>query len=71
MSEQQVVNYFTNLSNAIKKELLDRNMSQRELARSLNLNPQQMNRAIKGGMTPKDKLIRDEIKKILGIKEAN
>lgn len=71
MSEQQVVNYFTNLSNAIKKELLDRNMSQRELARSLNLNPQQMNRAIKGGMTPKDKLIRAEIKKILGIKETN
>ena len=70
MSEQQVVNYFTNLSNAIKKELLDRNMSQRELARSLNLNPQQMNRAIKGGMTPKDKLIRTEIKKILGIKEG-
>lgn len=70
MSEQQVVNYFTNLSNAIKKELLDRNMSQRELARSLNLNPQQMNRAIKGGMTPKDKLIRAEIKKILGIKEG-
>ena len=70
MSEQQVVNYFTNLSNAIKKELLDRNMSQRELARSLNLNPQQMNRAIKGGMTPKDKSIRAEIKKILGIKEG-
>ncbi|WP_300558455.1 helix-turn-helix transcriptional regulator [Companilactobacillus sp.] len=70
MSEQQVVNYFTNLSNEIKKELLDRNMSQRELARSLNLNPQQMNRAIKGGMTPKDKLIRVEIKKILGIKEG-
>ena len=45
-------------------------MSQRELATSLNLNPQQMNRAIKGGITPKDKLIRAEIKKILGIKEG-
>lgn len=71
MSEQQVVDYFTNLSSSVKKALLDRGMTQRDLAKIIHASPAQLSRALHSGMAPRDKEIRSEVRQILGIKETN
>ena len=42
-------------------------MAQEELAESIHDNPQQLNRAIKGDVTPKSRELRKKITKILNI----
>ena len=42
-------------------------MAQKELAELIHTNPQQLNRAIKGDMTPKSRELRKQIAKILNI----
>ncbi|WP_099973874.1 helix-turn-helix domain-containing protein [Lactobacillus terrae] len=69
MSEQQVVDYFHQLGRATKVALLERGMTQKELAKLLGVNAQQLNRAIKGGMAPKDVEIRKKVHQVLNIKE--
>lgn len=49
----------------IKVKLLDRHMTQAELSRLLNINRQQVNRAIKGDNTPRAIDIRKKIYRVL------
>lgn len=58
-----------NIEKDIKLALLDRNMSQRELASLMHETPQQVNRAIKADMQPRSIEIREKIYKILGINQ--
>lgn len=52
----------------IKIALLNRNMTQRELSQLIKENPQQVNRAIKGDITPKSRVLRKKICKVLNLK---
>ena len=49
----------------IKMKLLERGMTQAELSRLLNINRQQVNRAIKGDNLPKSVEIRKKIYRVL------
>ena len=49
----------------IKMKLLERDMTQAELSRLLNINRQQVNRAIKGDNSPKAFEIRKKIYRVL------
>ena len=52
----------------IKMELLDKNMSQAELANLIGESRTRVNLAIKGNTNPKSIKIRKKIYKVLGIK---
>ena len=67
MSEQQFAKVAYDIERSIKIALLNRDMTQKELAELIHANPQQLNRAIKGDMTPKSREIRKQIAKILGL----
>lgn len=68
MPEQQLVEYAHKVESIIKIALLNKGMSQRELADLIHENPTQLNRAIKGDMTPKSRELRKKIEKVLDIK---
>lgn len=53
---------------AIKIALLDRGWTQKKLAELIGENKAQVNRAIRGDVTPKSKAIRRKIIEILNIK---
>lgn len=42
-------------------------MTQKELAKLIHANPQQLNRAIKGDMTPKSRELREQVARILNL----
>jgi len=67
MPEQQFANYAHEIESTIKIGLLKRNMTQKELAGIIHANPQQLNRAIKGDMTPRSREIREQVTKILSL----
>ena len=67
MSEQQFAKVAYDVERSIKIALLNRDMTQKELAELIHANPQQLNRAIKGDMTPKSRELRKQIAKILNI----
>ena len=51
----------------IKMGLLDKNMTQAELANLIGESRTRVNLAIKGGTSPKDLMIRKKIYKVLGM----
>jgi len=65
MSEQQFAKVAYDIERSIKIALLNRDMTQKELAELINANPQQLNRAIKGDMTPKSRELREQVAEIL------
>ena len=67
MSEQQFAKVAYDVERSIKIALLNRDMTQKELAELIHANPQQLNRAIKSDMTPKSRELRKQIAKILNI----
>ncbi|AKP66318.1 helix-turn-helix domain-containing protein [Companilactobacillus ginsenosidimutans] len=67
MPEEQFAKVAYDIERSIKVELLNRDMTQKELAELIHANPQQLNRAIKGDMTPKSRELREQIEKVLGI----
>ncbi|MQS88249.1 helix-turn-helix domain-containing protein [Companilactobacillus mishanensis] len=67
MPEQQFAKVAYDIERSIKIALLNRDMTQKELAELIHANPQQLNRAIKGDMTPKSRELRKQIEKVLGI----
>jgi len=69
MSEQQFAKVAYDIERSIKIALLNRNMTQKELAELIHANPQQLNRAIKGDMTPKSRELRKQIAKVLNIEK--
>ncbi|BAN07810.1 MULTISPECIES: helix-turn-helix domain-containing protein [Levilactobacillus] len=67
MSEEMLVEGIKQKSKHIKMALMDRGMTQVELAHMLSTNPQVLNRAIQGDMSPRSLELRKQINKVLGI----
>ena len=67
MPEQQFAKVAYDIERSIKIALLNRGMTQKELAELIHANPQQLNRAIKGDMTPKSRELREQVVRILNL----
>lgn len=67
MPEQKFAEYAHEIESTIKIGLLKRNMTQKELAELIHANPQQLNRAIKGDMTPKSRELREQVARVLNL----
>ena len=67
MSEQQFAKLAYDIERSIKIALLNRDMTQKELAELIHANPQQLNRAIKGDMTPKSRELREQVARVLNL----
>ena len=67
MSEQQLLKAALDVEKSFKIALLDKGITQKELAKMVNTTPQQVNMAIKGDLTPKSRELREQIAKILNI----
>ncbi|NVY95929.1 XRE family transcriptional regulator [Lactobacillus sp. DCY120] len=67
MSDQQLLEAAEEVEIQMKVALLTHRITQREMAKMLHTGPQQVNRAIKGDMSPKSRRIRKQMKKILNI----
>lgn len=65
MTEEMMIESAHEIEKRIKRALLGRDMKQIEVAHLLHLNPQVLNRAIKGDMSPKSIDIRKQLKKLL------
>lgn len=59
--EQKLAFAKHNLEREIKVTLLDKGLTQSELAKELNLSEPQVSRAIKGGVNPSDVATRQKI----------
>lgn len=68
MVEEQLINAAEEVSKRIKIELIKKGLSQVDLARILNVGTPQLNRAIKGDLSPKSIAIRKRIYHLLDIK---
>lgn len=64
-AEDELKKAAANIELNIKMELLKRGMTQAELSRLLNINRQQVNRAIKGDKSPRSIEIREKIYRVL------
>jgi Helix-turn-helix. len=67
MPEQQFAEVAHDIERSIKIALLNREMTQKELAELIHANPQQLNRAIKGDMTPKSRELREKVARVLNL----
>ena len=69
MPEQKLAELAQEIEDTIKIGLLKEHMTQIEMARLINEGQSQVNRAVKGDMSPKSIAIRQKIYKRLDIKE--
>lgn len=69
MSEETLVKGALEIKKRIKLALIERDMTQVELAQLINEGQQQLNRAISGDMTPRSLEIRQKIYKVLNIND--
>ncbi|WP_334427288.1 MULTISPECIES: transcriptional regulator [unclassified Levilactobacillus] len=69
MTEQNLVEGAKAITNRIKMRLLEKDMTQVELASLINEKPVQLNRAIHADMSPKSVEIRQKVYRVLDIKE--
>ena len=69
MPEAQLASYARKVEANIKIALIKRDMTQRELAELIHANPQQLNRSIKGDMSPKSRELRKQMAEILHIEK--
>lgn len=69
MTEEKLIIGAKAITSKIKIGLLERNMSQVELASLIGEGVQQLNRAIHADMSPKSVKIRQKIYKVLDIKD--
>ncbi|WP_251948917.1 helix-turn-helix domain-containing protein [Levilactobacillus brevis] len=67
MTEELLVEGIKRNANHIKSVLAERGMTQVELAKLLEANPQVLNKAIQGDMSPRSLELRKRINKVLGI----
>lgn len=67
MPEQQFAKVAHEIERSTKVALLDRDMTQKELAELIHANPQQLNRAIKGDMTPKSRELHEQVARVLNL----
>lgn len=68
MVEEQLINAAEKINKKIKIALIEKSLSQVDLARALNVGAPQLNRAIKGDLSPKSIEIRKRIYHLLDIK---
>ena len=68
MTEQNLVDGAKAITNRIKMRLLEKDMTQVELASLINEKPVQLNRAIHADMSPKSVEIRQKVYRVLDIK---
>lgn len=68
MVEEQLINAAEEISKRIKIALIEKGLSQVDLARILDVGTPQLNRAIKGDLSPKSIAIRKRIYHLLDIK---
>lgn len=68
MVEEQLINAAKEVSKRIKIALIEKGLSQVDLARILDVGTPQLNRAIKGNLSPKSIEIRKRIYHLLDIK---
>ena len=69
LTEQNLLEGAKQITHKIKIGLLKRDMSQVELSRLIDENPQQVSRAINADMSPKSLSIRKEIYRVLEIQD--
>lgn len=69
MAEEALQEAASTVKKAIKKRLIDRNMTQKEIADMIGISQQQMTRAVAGASGPRDVEIRQQVYKILDMKE--
>ncbi|KRL95541.1 transcriptional regulator [Levilactobacillus hammesii] len=67
MTEQNLVEGAKAITNRIKMRLLEKDMTQVELASLINEKPVQLNRAIHADMSPKSVKIRQKVYRVLDI----
>ncbi|KRK64326.1 hypothetical protein FC72_GL000491 [Companilactobacillus tucceti DSM 20183] len=67
MTEEKYAEAAYEVESSIKIALLKNHMTQRELADEIDANPQQLNRAIKGDMTPKSRELREQVARVLNL----
>lgn len=67
MTEQNLVDGAKAITNRIKMRLLEKDMTQVELASLINEKPVQLNRAIHADMSPKSVEIRQKVYRVLDI----
>lgn len=70
MPEEMLKNQATEVEKSIKIALIRQNMTQRQLAEFIGEGPQQVSRAVHGGVDPKSRRIRQKIYKVLGMEES-
>lgn len=68
MLDQTLIEAAKNTETEFKVALLRHGITQREMASMLNANPAQINRAIKGDVSPKFNELREKMKHFLDIK---
>lgn len=69
MTEQNLVDGAKAITNRIKMRLLEKDMTQVELASLINEKPVQLNRAIHADVSPKSVEIRQKVYRVLDIKD--
>ncbi|MFC6290633.1 transcriptional regulator [Levilactobacillus angrenensis] len=69
MTEQSLVDGAKAITNRIKMRLLEKDMTQVELASLINEKPVQLNRAIHADMSPKSVEIRQKVYRVLDIQD--
>lgn len=69
MTEEKLISGAKAITSKIKIGLLERNMSQVELAEMIGEGPTQLNRAIHADMSPKSVEIRQKIYRVLNIED--
>ena len=67
MPEQQFAKVAHDIERSIKIALLNRDMTQKELAELIHANPQQLNKAIKSDMTPKSHKLHEQVARVLNL----
>lgn len=69
MSEEQLEKAARAIEKSIKGALLDKGMTQKDLAKLVHTTPQQLNMAIKGDASSNARELRKQIAEILHIKK--
>ncbi|KRM26244.1 transcriptional regulator [Schleiferilactobacillus harbinensis] len=70
MPEEKLVQQAEAVTKQIKIALIERDVTQRRLSVIIGELPQQVSRAINGGMDPKSRRIRQKIYKVLKMEES-
>lgn len=71
MSEREYENAVEKLKASFKIAMLENGYTQRQLSKMIGVNEAQISRAINGDMQAKSKMIRNTLRRILGMNGGN